>query len=183
SHSFLSMAAYGDGPLVAGGGKTPERTRGAAVTEDFFATLGVKPALGRVFSAEEHRPGTPFSVVVIGHGLWQRAYGGDPAVLGRDITVLGLRSKVIGVMPDGFAFPAGTELWVSARALGEGDARTAHNSWVVGRLRPAVTEAAARQEISAIARRIKAQYPGPYQTADATVTSLAAHLVGSVRTP
>src|SRR6266576_343626 len=50
SHSFLSMAAYGDGPLVAGGGKTPERTRGAAVTEDFFATLGVKPALGRVFS-------------------------------------------------------------------------------------------------------------------------------------
>ena len=183
SHSFLYMAAYGDGPLVAGGGESPERTRGAAVTEDFFATMGVRPALGRVFAAEDHRPGTPFSVVVIGHGLWQRAYGGDPAILGREITVLGIRSKVIGVMPAGFAFPAGSEVWASARALGEGDSRTAHNWWVVGRLKVGVTATTARQEVSTIARRNKQQYPGPYQTADATVVPLATHLVGSVRTP
>ena len=168
---------------MAGGGETPESTHGAAVTEDFFAVLGVRPALGRVFSAEDHRPGTPFSVVVIGHGLWQRAYGGDPAILGRVITVLGMRSKVIGVMPAGFAFPAGSEVWASVRALGEGDSRTAHNWWVVGRLRPGVTEAAARQEVSSIARRNKQQYPGPYQAADATVVALATHLAGSVRTP
>jgi putative ABC transport system permease protein len=183
NHSFTAMAAYGEGPLVAGGGEVPERSVGAAVTEDFFKTMGVAPALGRVFLPEEHKTGAPLEKVVIGYGLWQRAYGGDRAIVGRRITVLGMRSTVIGVMPQGFAFPAGAELWVSARALGEGDSRTAHNFWVVGRLRPGATVEKASQDIGIIARRLKQQYPGPFQTVDASVMSLAAHLTGSVRTP
>ena len=183
NHSFQTMAAYGDAPIVASGGASPERTRGAIVTEDFFATLGVKPVLGRTLSAEDHEPGKPLSFVVLGHALWQRAYGGDPSILGRQITVIGSRSTVVGVMPAGFAYPAGTELWVSARALGEGSERTAHNLWVIGRLRPGVAETAAAQDLSAIAQRLALQYPGPYQTPDATARSLSAHIAGDARTP
>jgi len=183
NHSFAAMAAYGEGPVVAGGGEVPEHSQGAVVSEDFFEVLGVHPAMGRLFSSEEHQPGRALEKVVIGYGLWQRAYGGDRAILGRRITVLGLPSTVIGVMPPGFSFPSGSELWVSARALGEGDERTAHNFWVVGRLRPGVSLEATSQDISIIARRIKQQYPGPYQTADASVTTLAYHLTGSVRAP
>ncbi len=185
NHSFVSMAAYSDGPFLTAGGDAPERTRGALVTDGFFETLGVQPALGRVFSAEEHAKGDPFAHVIIGHGLWQRAYGKDPAIIGRKITVLGWPATVIGVMPAGFAFPEGSELWTSVRPIHEPYTRirTAHNFSVFGRLRPGVTVDAANREIDGIATRLKAQYPDPFQTPHAAATSLAAHLTGNVRTP
>ncbi|MBZ5593226.1 MAG: ABC transporter permease [Acidobacteriia bacterium] len=183
NHSFAQMAAYGEGPVVAGGGDAAERSYGAMVTEDFFAAMRVHPARGRVFSPEEQQSGRALETVVIGYGLWQRAYGGDRAILGRHITVMGMRSTVIGVMPPGFAFPPGSELWVAARPLGEGESRTAHNFRVVGRLRPGVTMEAANRDVSIMERRIKQQYPDAFQSADASVVSLASHLTGSVRTP
>jgi len=183
NHSFTAIAAYGEGPVVAGGGEAPARSYGAMVTEDFFEVVGVHPALGRLFSAEEHQSGGALATVVISDGLWQRAYGGNHAILGRQITVEGSRSTVIGVMPPGFSFPLGSELWVAARPLGWGDSRTAHNFRVVGRLRPGVTLEAAGQDVSIIERRIKKEYPGAFQSADASVASLASHLTGSVRTP
>jgi predicted permease len=180
--AFDAIAAYSEAPLVAGGGDAPERITGTMVTEDFFDLLGVPPALGRTFNADEHRQ-KPLSTVVISHGLWQRMYGGDPNILGRSISVLGFPSTVIGVMPAGFAFPSGAELWVSARAINEGNLRTAHNYWVIGRLRPGVSTDAAHQDVGAIARRLKQEHPSPFQTSDARVVSLASHLVGGVRTP
>jgi putative ABC transport system permease protein len=183
NHSFASLAAYSDAPFIAGGGEAPERTSGSIVTEEFFEVLGVHPQLGRTFLADEHKRGSAFAAVVIGHGLWQRAYGGDRSIVGRKITLLGLPSTVIGVMPPGFAFPAGSELWVSARATGEGNVRTAHNFWVVGRLRSGVSMQAADEDISAIARRLKQQYASPFQTANASAVSLASHIAGGVRTP
>ena len=183
NRSFTRTAAYGEGPVVAGGGDVPEHSYGAMVTEDFFEVMGASPVMGRGFSAEEHQSGRALETVVIGYGLWQRAYGGDRGILGRQITVDGSRSTVIGVMPPGFAFPPGSELWVAARPLGWGDSRTAHNFRVVGRLRPGVTMEAAGRDVSIIERRIKQQYPGTFQSADASVTSLASHLTGSARTP
>jgi hypothetical protein len=97
-----------------------------------------------VFSPDEHRKAAPLSNVVIGYALWRRAYGGDPKILGRKITLVGIPSTVIGVMPPGFAFPEGTELWFSKRALGEGAGRAAHNFRVIGRLRPGVAVEAAQ---------------------------------------
>ncbi len=183
NHSFVALAAYGDGPFVAGGGTAPERTFGAAVTEDFFDVLGVRPVLGRTFIPEDHRAGSALSVVVLGYGIWQRAYGGDPKIIGRKISVLGFPATVVGVMPPGFSFPARSEMWASARALDEGDSRTAHNFWAIGRLRPGTTAQASSHEISDIEKRLKQQYPGSFQSADAAVIPLATHLVGSVRTP
>ena len=183
NRGFAALAAYSDSPILVGGGETPELTSGVIVTEDFFDVLGVRPAMGRLFSADEHRPGQPLATAVIGHGLWQRAFGGDPNIVGRTITLVGFRSTVIGVMPPGFAFPAGTDLWVSARAVNEGISRSAHNYWVIGRLRDGVAVETADRDISAIATRLNQQYPGPFQTTDATARPLALHLVGSARTP
>jgi len=144
THTFSRLAAYADAPFLAGGGPNPERTMGTIVTEDFFETFGVRPMMGRVMSWDEHHRGAPLGVVVIGHGLWQRAYGGDPKIVGRRISVIGLRATVIGVMPRGFNYPPGTELWTPARTLGNPYLRTAHNFFAVGRVRPGVGVAAAR---------------------------------------
>ena len=128
NHSFSALAAYGDGPVVVGGGTTPERTYGAAVTEDFFKVFGVQPFMGRMFSAAEQKPGGALAVL-ISQGLWQRAYGADPAALGRTIRVAGMAGTIIGVMPAGFSFPPQSEVWVSESALDDNDSRTAHNDW------------------------------------------------------
>ena len=181
SRSFTAMALYSDAPLIAGGGDTPQHVSGAIVSESFFDVLGVRPALGRVFLPEEHRGSAMLANVILGHGLWQRAFGGDPGIVGRRITLLGFPSTVVGVMPEGFAYPTGSDLWVSARALPDGNARTAHNFFVIGRLHPGVTIEHARADIRSAVQDLKRQFPGPYQTEDAAVERLDHHLVGSAR--
>jgi predicted permease len=165
NRSLARIAAYADAPFLAGGGSNPERTRGAMVTEDFFDLLGAAPMLGRLISPQEHQTGPPLGVAVISHGLWQRVYGGDPNIIGRPISLVGLRTQVIGVMPPGFSYPAGADLWVSARSLRDGNIRSARNYYVIGRLKAGVTLETARRELQAM------------------VTPLESHLTGGVRTP
>jgi putative ABC transport system permease protein len=185
NHSFGVMTAFGEGPVNAGGGDAPVRTHGAEVSQDFFDVMGVHPAMGRVFDSSEQRfraAGT----VILGDGLWHGAYGGDPHILGRTIKLMGQPFTVIGVMPPGFDYPNGSELWIAAGAAGaffDSSSRTAHNFRVVGRLGPGVTIEQARADISAIARRLKQQYPSPFMAKDAATVSLAQHLVGEVRQP
>ncbi len=182
SRALSSLAAFSIGNFLAGGGDAPERATGALVTEDFFDTLAVRPFLGRVFTPDEHHGGV-LSTVILGHSLWQRAYGGDRSIVGRQVKILGLTSTVIGVMPRGFSFPERAELWLSARATGEGNVRTAPNYWVIGRLRPGATANSAAADLGAIASALKQQYPGPAQAAGATAVPLAEHVAGSARTP
>jgi putative ABC transport system permease protein len=182
NRSFSCMAAYSYAPLLMTGGEEPERPAAALVTEDFFDVLGVRPMLGRSFAAAEHEQ-APLSTVILGHAFWERAFGGDASVVGRAVRVMGLPSTVIGVMPRGFGYPAGAELWLSARAIPDGKVRTAPNYQVVGRLRPGVTDRMAAADLGEIAAKLKAQYPAAMQAAGAEVIPLARRLVGSVRTP
>ena len=76
----------------------------------FFETLGVRPLLGRTFRDEESRPDRP-SVVVLSHALWRQRFGGDAGVVGRAVTLDGRSYTVVGVMPQGFDYPAGRDLW------------------------------------------------------------------------
>jgi len=177
NRSFGPMAAYGK-YLLTIGNDNPRRAFAASVSEDFLQVIGVQPILGRNFSVEEQRPEIP-TAIILGYGLWQQIYGGDRGIIGKTIPVQGLALPVIGVMPPGFNFPDESEAWLP---LGERtNSRTAHNYRVIGRLRPGVTVEQARTDLDAIARRIKQQYPNPFQNPYANVVSLYTHLVGPVR--
>jgi putative ABC transport system permease protein len=107
---FSSVAAFATGGLNLRGAGPPIRVGVAEVTPSFFPTLGVQPALGRGFTAEEGRPGTD-QVAVLSDGLWRRWFGGG-RIIGRTIRLNGRARTVVGVMPRGFAFPDRAELWI-----------------------------------------------------------------------
>ena len=124
-HVCDAMAAYA-GTWLSNltGGSEPDRVRIGRVSGDFFRTMGVQPMLGRTFLPEETGrsifgigTGTPLTAVILGHGLWQRRFGGDPAIVGRAVSVEGDPCTVVGVMPAGFSFPANSEAWVPAGSV------------------------------------------------------------------
>ena len=177
------MTAFCGLPRDRGGGaNSPLSTRGALADERFFGTLGVSAHLGRTFAADEVKVGVG-PVAVIGYGLWQRAFGGNPTVVGHRLRMSGVAATIIGVMPPGFAWPERTEIWLPITATGDPGytIRTGHNWRVMGRLQPGCTVAQAQAEVGGIERRIKQQYPSPFQAKDAAVVPLEEHLVGQVR--
>ena len=104
--SFDGLAAFASRSVDVGDGKgLPERYRCPLLSANGFALIGQRPVLGRDFRAEDEEPGAP-AVVLLSHGLWERRYGKDPAVLGKTIRVTGVPTEVIGVMPRGLTFPA-----------------------------------------------------------------------------
>ena len=107
---FDQMAAYDTRGFNVTGLAQPERVDGAEVTAGLFPLLGVAPALGRSFRDEDEQPGR--AVVMLGHGSWQRLFGGDAAIVGKTIAVDGQGAEVVGVMPAAFHFPDETvDLW------------------------------------------------------------------------
>src|SRR5918993_1329455 len=90
------------GGVLTGGGE-PERITGRLVSASFFPVLGVQPAAGRFFNEDEDKPGAP-ALIVLGHGLWQRRFGGDPNVIGKAVTYNGESVMVVGVMPANFDY-------------------------------------------------------------------------------
>ena len=180
NRSFSQLAAFGEGPVKAGGGETPVRTFGAYVSQHFFDVMGVQPMLGRAFDPAEQKFRAA-GAVILGNALWHRAYGSDPAILGRKITLMGQPFIVVGVMPPGFDYPDRSEVWIAAGAFFDSPSRTAHNFRVVGRLRPGATIEQAQSDMSAIARRLKQQYPSPFMAQDAQVVSLDRHIAGEAR--
>ncbi|MDH3272881.1 MAG: ABC transporter permease, partial [Gemmatimonadota bacterium] len=99
--SFRSVGAYANYQASIGADEQPERVNAAAISHQLFETMGVFPEMGRFFSAEEDLPGAP-PVAVFSHELWQRAFGGDPDILGRTVEIDGQSTTVIGVMPELF---------------------------------------------------------------------------------
>ena len=141
-------------------GGNPARIVGAAVSHDFFETMGVAPLIGRVFGEAEDRKGAA-GVIVLSHRLWEERFGGDPAVLGRSLRFGRTDFTVIGVMPAGFEYRQ-AEFWTPLEQEIDPGLVTHRNIWMldpVGRLRPGVTAAAATKEVEAIAVQIRQQYP------------------------
>jgi predicted permease len=101
---FEAFAAVRAGSITIRGDRGPERIQVARVTSDFFKVLGVSPAIGRPFTADEDRPRRN-DVIVLGYGTWQSRFGGSPAVVGTTLDVDGQPMRIIGVMPRGFGFP------------------------------------------------------------------------------
>jgi putative ABC transport system permease protein len=154
----------GAGTVMTEGGD-PERLLGAVVNADYFPLLRVKPILGRVFTREEDKPGAA-PVILISHGLWQRRFGGDPNIIGRELN-LGGKTTVIGVMPAGFEYPISDDnqdFWeplFSASFMTKEVRESRANRFfqVVGRLKPGVTIEQAKADLDLLSRQIEQQSP------------------------
>jgi putative ABC transport system permease protein len=131
------------------------------VTAGYLRTLGVEPTLGRLFTAEEDRPGGP-AIVLLGHGLWRRRFGSDPGVVGRVLTFEEGPHAVVGVLPAGFDVPYSAEAWVPMQAAVASlplDQRAATANEFVARLAPGVSLAQADAELKRLARLLELAHP------------------------
>ena len=154
SRSFSQIAAFfGNATFNLSGGNEPERVSAARISASLLPTLGVQTVRGRNFTAAEDRDGGE-RVVLIGHGLWQRKFGGDEAIIGRQIRLDGVTHTVVGVLPRGFNFPPNKDL-LAPLALKSSD--LSNYGWysltVVARLKSEVTRSQAEAELSTILRR------------------------------
>jgi predicted permease len=133
---------------------------GAFVSSDLFPLLGAKPVVGRAFLPEEDSY-EGARVVILGHRLWQERFGGDRNIIGRSVKVDNFRLRdyqVIGVMPPGFDFPGGSELWLSAGSMGVKSDGGGHWFQVLARLKPGVTVERLRAELDELTAR--SPHPG-----------------------
>ena len=160
-----------------------EQILGGVVSPGVFSTLGVTPILGRTI--QESDGASP--VVVLGHSLWQRRFGGDPTIIGKTIQLSGLGFTVIGVMPRNFQFPARTfQLWAGLDYSMTFVPQQAKNRalrifQVVGRLAPGVTQAQAQAQLTALAERLAKTYPATNAEVGLTLVPVRERLVGNSR--
>jgi putative ABC transport system permease protein len=146
------------GTTVVTGAGEPERVRRDLASANYFATLGIKPYRGRVFSPEEEQGDHP--VAILSYGLWQRRYAGDARIIGSAIRLDGQPCTVIGIMPPVLDRTMDTQIWRPIPfGTGEVTVRRFHFLRLVGRLKPGVTIEQARRNMDDIARSLEAQYP------------------------
>ncbi len=185
STSFEALAAaepYSHGYLAPDG---PETLRSWVVTENFFDVVGVPALLGRTLRPEDNQrgEGARARVAVLGYGLWQRRFGGDPGIVGQALTLDGEPVTVVGVMPARFEFPVGRDMWVPRTFEGwEPRNRTARFWHVAGRLKPGVGAETAAAELDGIAAQLATEYPRTNAATGTAVVPLAEHLAGGAST-
>jgi putative ABC transport system permease protein len=167
------------------GSGTAERFRQARVSANAFQVLGVKPALGRAFLPGEDKVDAQ-RVVILSDGLWRRRFGSDPRIIGKQITLDGYATEVVGVAPPEMRYPAPVDMWLTTRfdAVDLSDSnRGARWVEVVGRLAPGVSMQQASSEIAAIAKRLEQQDPKHNTGYGTRLIPLQDEMVGSVRVP
>lgn len=158
----------------------PERARAIDVTDRFFAVLGADALVGRTFLPGEDQPQAE-SVVVIGHALWQRRFGGDASALDEVVRLDGVPHTIVGVMPPGFDYPNETEVWRGLSWDPSQHSREALFFEVVDRLRPGLDRVQAQADLDALAVRLATDYPDSNRGWGALLVPLHEQLVGDVR--
>ncbi len=188
SRSFERMVAIRSwGGTLTGQGE-PEVMRGLRVSADYFKLLAVSPALGRDFRVEEDRPDTRF-VVVISHALWQRRFNSDPQAVGKQLILSDQPFTIVGVMPPGFTdflaanFYEAAEVWapVGYDITQPFACRDCQHLKAIARLKPGVTLAQARTEMSGIMNVMAREHPKIYATPAISVARLQEQFVGPLR--
>ena len=181
--SFEGLAPFGAGEALVLGGERPQRAGLARMGVDFWRVFPLRPVEGRLTTADDHRQGVE-PVAVVGDRFWRAELGSRP-VGDLVLEVGGYSVRVVGVLPPGFDFPSGTDLWVPAELEEPNTHRTAHNWQVVARLGEGVTVARADEELDAITRAVLAGSPDdPQYLADgARVVALRDRVVGNARRP
>ena len=153
-------AETGGASTLAEEGRAPERFRNSFVSASLFGLLRTPPVIGRDFRPEDDQPGAP-AVVMLGHGVWQSRFGGDPAVVGRAVRVDDRPAVIIGVMPPGFSYPHIVQIWQPlSQAPGVAAApRDARRLGAVARLKDGIDLPQARAEFETIARTLARDHP------------------------
>ena len=129
------------------------------VSANAFRLLGHAPVVGRDFTAADERPGAP-PVAILSHGFWHRRYANDPSVIGLTVTINGIPTTIIGVMPPGFAFPQNQELWLPLVPTADLRRRESRTLWFAfGRLIEGATIESARADLATIGRQLASAYP------------------------
>jgi putative ABC transport system permease protein len=185
-HVFTDLAASCGFHYTLTGHGDPRHLSGVAASPGLFATLGVKPMLGRSFLPDEDSFSSSH-VVLLSHHLWSVDFQADPLIVGKTISLNGGPYSVVGVMPSGFRSlddDGETDLWVPLQQQVRPDRmlwRDQHFLQVVGRLRPGVTLLQARADMNRLAAQLRVQYPGSDNDAGAVVIPLQQALVGETR--
>ena len=180
--SFENAAAITTGRVILTGQGEPARLPEADVSASLFNVLRVKPEIGRTFNAEENTPGKT-NVVILSHALWEQRFGSDPGVIGRTITLDGASKEVVGVMPRGFDYPQGRQLWLPIE-YDEAFVTKQRGAWflqTVARLKPGVTPGQAAAEVETIGRNLARQYPDANAEIGMTAYPLLESMVGDIR--
>jgi putative ABC transport system permease protein len=186
AHSFSAIGAWRTGRVNVAGTESSVRVTSAIVSAEFFTALGVQPLVGRAFTTEEDRPNGP-AVAVISHGLWQRAFGADPQLVGNRVQIDGAPTTITGVMPEGFDIEdAHVDVWTPVQIGPHPTNRGSHYLHLVARLAPGVTIDRARTELQTLVAGWRAAIPeGHVPTPDRhplRMRSLQEQMTGGVRT-
>jgi predicted permease len=190
---FQYASGYFFGSSNLTGSAQPARIALKAVTPSYFAVLGVDPEFGRTFDPHDATPGFNLEVV-ISDGLWKRAFGADPHILGKNLRLDNDVYHVVGVMPPGFRDPGqtveerGTEVWAAAGFFGDPAPPPMRSTRLplstIARLEPGLAPQAAQGHLDALVASLKKQYPADYPAQAAwniRLTPLAETLVGDLR--
>jgi putative ABC transport system permease protein len=182
NRSFSHLAAMSYPMVDLTGEGEPERIAAGQVTSEFFGALGVPPARGRLFKAGDEQPGHD-NVVVLTHGLWQRRFAGNPAIVGKSIRLNGLPHTVIGILPAAFRFSdRRLDLWIPfAFPPVFRHVRAVHFLFVYGRLKPGVDLEQAQADMETLGANLERQYPNDNRGHRANVVPLREQLVGEIR--
>src|ERR1700733_293754 len=184
THSFAQMAAYtfqAINRITLLGQGEPEVVQATNVTRNLFSTVGIKPVLGRGFSAAKEREKR--AVALIGEKLWRRKFGADPAIVGKTIRLETESFTVIGVVPSRQAFPEWADLWIPFSWVEPEllNSRKYHPLEVIARLEPGGSEARPQAEMRTLAARLATEHPDTNRTVGAFVIPLSRQITGEVR--
>jgi putative ABC transport system permease protein len=186
SHSFENAVSFGDWNAVFSDSGPPERIPGMQVADGYFSLMHVQPLLGRDFLPEEQIDGKD-QVVILGYGLWQRRFGGDPNIVGRHITLSARPYTVVGVAPKDFpALPPslvtnGAQFYRPEADKRDDKERLSRHLRAIARLKPGVSLQRAQSELNVINRRLAQQFPKEYATTGVRVVKLQDDIAGKLR--
>src|SRR5580658_1653282 len=187
--SFEQVAAYSAAGSDVGSdtmslvmGDHGEQVHTVLASSNLFSLLGVAPLIGRTFVEQDDTPNANH-VVVLSAEAWQRYFGGDHGILGRNIDLNGVSYTVVGVLPPGVAYPTAGEFWMPLSLMDKESQtrRVGHTLDVLGRLKPGIDLAKARADMQTVAARLAQAYPATNRNIGVLLTPLREQLVGSLR--
>jgi putative ABC transport system permease protein len=178
--AFSAMAYYRSSDQPTTADSAAEYVHVARVSPEFFETLAVAPAVGRLFSAEEQESGDS-GTALISYSYWQSHLGGRTAVLGQRLRISDQALTIVGVLPPRFHFPDKSDVWRPSDAVDRRLGRESFSFSAIGRLKPSISLEQAQGQLNSIARRLQRQYPNSNKDRSVVVTRMRDYMVSDVR--